>query len=363
MLEQKDMIVVPKNPFIEEFVNFGKDESWAALFNVLATGAAEMLPISDPAYRAWVLSLAGPVFEKIGFSVEHLRDAYKERAATDDNSRKPFFSYLGQGLKNSLPSLAKDVAIHDPLYVLAMHQGINAFPDVPPSLLAATSFVAAIAAVATLDVSYNELRHAMLSRNLTKKGFSRTKYYESRFLVDNASSSDALTNAQTIFSELRKRYALDITATGTYHDQYVTSTIPVRNNRDSKIRQRTRNGYGTHTSSQVVFTRTTKQARENDQYQFFPQHKDKFYKTEGSLDDILPYGTGPIHTIGFTRHMARDPNGLFASLDVSDSLLVLELKVHEDTNLLVDAMRYVMRETNYSQTTHGKFTISSQGRT
>ena len=135
----EEPIKIPQNPFWEVFRRFGRDEAIAMIINVIGT-----LIISFFTAIPILLSVAGPVIEKIGFFPANFIEARKIYKTTPKNQRKHLFHYIKKAMKRSFTSLTEDILVHDPLYIFFMFFGIIIYPVIPVWILAVISFILAV---------------------------------------------------------------------------------------------------------------------------------------------------------------------------------------------------------------------------
>lgn len=180
-------IQLPQNPYWQVFKRFGRDEIIALLVNVIGT-----VLVSTFTNSALILSLTGPIIEKIGFFPMHIWEAWKVYKTTPQ--RRNFLHYISKAFKNGMTSLTEDILVHDPIYILLMMLGISIYPGIPIWLLSATSFVAAVVAVTGLEVTWKELQYWKYKKKMQAAGFEVEVYYEARFYVKNTEDPSNLLN-------------------------------------------------------------------------------------------------------------------------------------------------------------------------
>jgi len=171
-------IIVPGSPFWNVFKRFGRDESIAMIINVIGTAI-----VSFFFNAAWIISLAGPIVEKIGFFPAHFKEALDVYKTTPKEKRKGINHYFKRAMKGGSVSLLEDILVHDPIYILLMFLGLSLYTGTPAWLLSAASFIIAVFAVSGLEVGVTELRYKRYKNKLKKLGFEYEKYYESRFFI------------------------------------------------------------------------------------------------------------------------------------------------------------------------------------
>ena len=110
-------IIVPENPFWKVFKRFGRDEIIAMIFNISGTAIIAYILANRPdisiAMKLFLISIAGPVIEKIGFYPAHLYQGYKEYIGTD----KSLFKCLKFSLKNGSVSLIEDLFVAENIFL------------------------------------------------------------------------------------------------------------------------------------------------------------------------------------------------------------------------------------------------------
>src|SRR3989338_10901706 len=106
----QEPIHVPGNPYVEVFQRFGRDEAIAGILNIAGTAGISLLTQSPV-----ILSLAGPLIEKLGFFPAHFKEAWDVYRTTPEENREPLANYIKRALNGGSTSLLEDVLIHDPL--------------------------------------------------------------------------------------------------------------------------------------------------------------------------------------------------------------------------------------------------------
>jgi len=377
-------IHIPQNPFYEVLTRFGKDEAMAMLVNVVGTaglawameqGMGASLSKND---RDVVLAATGPVIEKVGFFPAHLKEAWEVYKTTPQDEREAFSYYVKKGLKEGSKSLLEDVLIHDPMYGLLMYKGLQMYPQTPAWMMATLSFVAAVFAVAGLEVGYNELQYVREKHKWKKAGFGEESYYEARFLMSSEQKKE------NFLFQMERDFSLSETMVGKYHDVYIPHTLPTYSGRNARLRLRQRvleaEGRDVKTA-QIVYTRAAEMAtKTQEQFRYFLSRKDKLYlKLEGEMPSTIEElanvdvraklqavrAEGGTEIIDFERTVARTERGLLVAVDMIEGdspFYIVELKVHKDTQLLQHAMRYVMLEFPVLHTTQTKYELVSRTR-
>ena len=374
-------IKLPSSPFWDVFKKFGRDEAIAMIINVAGTAGLEYL-LSTPfagsvsaGTKEVALTVAGPIVEKAGFFPGHFKEAWDAYRAAPVDERDSLSTYFTQAVKGGSKSLLQDILIHDPIYMGLMYAGLRTHPETPAWIIATTSFVAAVFAVAGLEIGANELMYKRYRRALQKAGFGEEPYLESRFLID------AEKKPEEVIENVVDRFNLSHVKKGQYHDRYFENSLPRYNNRSPLLRLRRRiieeEGMEIK-SAQIVYTRASEiVGKEPEQFRYFPQQKDKMYFL---LDQEMPESMDEISDervrrllkraqkeqsenytdVHFERTVASDPSSLLVSVDQvqhSNPFYVLELKTFNDKRLLREAMNYVMAEFPVLQTTYRKLDL------
>ena len=371
-------ISVPENPFWKVFKTFGRDELNALLLSLLATlgvtGLLKVFPL-PVFWSATLLALSGPVFEKLGFFVWHIKDAIEVYASSPLDSRKRFRYYAKRAFRGGMKSLIWDILVHDPIYIALMFGGMYFNPSTSAWLLVPVAFGIAVMLVALLDVGLGEFRYKLLYLKLRGLGFKRVSYLESRFIMNKDTESPDLTalfekslgNSVTVVSPKVKII--------TYVDKYYETDLPEYNGRSPllRIRRKVKDSIQQN-RLQVVFTRAEEQTNKTlSQYRFFPQKKDKYScsvveESLGALSNEklrmfarkITKESEPIRTVSFSRHVISD-KCLYMAVDEIGGVApckVIELKVFSDgIQTLRKAMRCVMNDYSVTQTTYNKIML------
>ncbi len=362
----EEPIKIPESPFWAVFKRFGRDEALAMVINI--GGTALMTLISS---NPLLLSIAGPIVEKIGFFPAHIKEAWDVYKTTPLERRKSLFTYVKKAFKGGTTSLIEDILIHDPFYILLMYFGLQIYAGTPAWLLSAASFVLAVIAVSGLEVGWTELQFFLFKKRLFKKGFEGEKYYEARFLIS------AKKKPQEVLKKLAKVFKLGNMTTLDYQDTYYENKLSDFSGRTPKLRLRYRTSRKKTfmQTAQITYTRAYQLAKGTlEQHRFFPINKEKLYFMldqkmpksiqeikdkkvrvflKKSLDDETP------KKVNFSRTVAHNDE-LLISVDKIISnrpFYLMELKVYKNTDLLKEVMRHVMREYPVVQITHGKHDI------
>ena len=379
-------IRIPGSPYWSVFKRFGRDEALALIVNVLGTGALGWLVASGAVYTlltlagldaeavwaSWgvlALSVVGPVVEKVGFFIGHVWDAWGIYKTTREEDRQPLQHYLKRVVKGGMTSLIEDVLIHDPCYIALMWLGQSFYPAAPVWLLAFVSFIVAVAFVPFVEWGLQELvfnRHLAMAR---RHGFEMEPYYETRFHISKNVPPEEL------IANMAKVFGLEIIEEPLhYSNLYFDCQLPEISGRKAEFRLRwrtnTSRGKGMLKTAQIVWTRATEYRGALDQHRYFPIRKLKLYAT---LKGTKPQNFDCISDqdvrwvaqkvsdgeclgeVVFTRKIARSQD-LLVSADVSrkGAGYIVEIKTRDNVPLLIQAMRYLMRQYPVVQTTEGK---------
>jgi hypothetical protein len=257
-----------------------------------------------------------------------------------------------------------------------MWLGQTVYPETPAWLLAPTSFILAVAAVAVGEVAVTEGRYKLMRRKLRRSGFGEEGYFESRFLIKKQVKPGEVIRAVAQEFDLPEPFERK------YHDKYFRTSLPQFNGRIPKLRlrQRDRREGGQYQSAQIVYTKASEMAKRHpEQFNYFPQRKEKMYFVfedhmpwdipeipDRSVRSIVKRATkrdGTRNELTFVRTSANTPETLYVSSDEVHRgehrpFYVVELKTYEDTDLLKQAMRFVMDNFPVAQTTAGKLELS-----
>lgn len=353
-------IKVPENPFWTVFKRFGRDELIAMFVNVIGTAIVSVFSAS-----AVILSLAGPIIEKVGFFPAHFKDAWTVYKTTPINKRKKLSFYFKNAVKDGSVSLFEDILVHDPLYIILMYIGLKIYPQTPVWLLATASFIIAVILVAILEVTVTEIRYWLFKRRFKSKKCGVESYYEARFYVDKKEDPKRVLKKITKEFNLGKIYDLK------YADTYFNNSFPSFSGRSARVRLRNRTGKNNEyiKSVQIVYTRASEFAQNKyDQFRYFPIKKEKIYFVfNGKMpESILSIKNKDIKKslskkvqnkhkhLKFNRLISHNEELLASSDKVNEGSFLVELKVHRDKKLLMKAMRFVMKEFSLTQTTKGK---------
>ena len=360
----QEPIAIPGSPFWNVFKRFGRDELIAMIINVFGTTIMALFSAN-----VLLLSIIGPLVEKIGFFPAHFRDAWKVYKTTRRKRRKSFFFYFKKAVRGGMTSLIEDILIHDPIYILLLFIGLKVYAGSPVWLLSAASFVIAVIVVAGAEVGFTEFRFWNFKRKMKRKGFGFESYYESRFFISKER------DPKEVIDLLAKTFNLKFFKTLTYNDYYLDNRLPHYSDRLPKIRIRSRTSErnkGMMRTTQIVFTRAAEISGEKlEQHRFFPARKEKLYYflKKNEVGDINLVKNSKIKNalksfviksekqhVKFTRMFVNSKDLLVSAdkVQARKPFYVLEIKSHKNKKLLIEVMRFVMRELPVMQTTYGK---------
>lgn len=368
----EEPIRLPGSPFWNVFKRFGRDEMIALVINTVGTTIIGLFAVPLA-----LLAFVGPVIEKVGFFPAHIKEAIELYRSTPKNHRRSLWSYLKKAIKNGSVSLFEDLLIHDPLYIL-LFLALSLYPGIPVWLIAAVSFIAAIVAVSWLEVTWHEIRYWLFQWKLKRAGFGKDSYFEARFFLHSDGEE-----TKELIGKLREGLKLSDPKELEYCDTYFANTLPKFSGRSPILRLRER-ALGTcdvQTPSQksqtvqIVYARTQEeQEKKVDQFRFFLIAKEKFYYR---LRDPMPKTIAEIGNpkveallkadkeykqVVFRRTLMHDETKkLLVTIDEPTKEThhcVIEIKVRNNPNLLIGAMRFVMTEFPATQTTMPKSELS-----
>ncbi len=348
----------------------------ALLINALGTTLVSFFTAS-----ALFLAIIGPAIEKVGFFPAHIWEAIALYRIESKKERKKLTPYLWRALCNGSVSLIEDVLIHDPLYIL-LFLGLSRWPGIPVWLISSSSFIAAVIAVAWLEVGWNECRYAQLKKRIRRSGFEEEHYLETRFLLDSRAHFDGL------IAKLTPHFNFQADTPREYRDLYFETALPHLSSRKPLVRVRCRTlspadswwtpnypwllNQTTAESIQVVYGRPQEEnSNAHDQFRFYLLKKDKFYLMEKNPPDanpvqsIAPYknllrAKNPAQKISFRRMLLHDPAHQELAIAMDSPLLgnlphcIIEVKAWRSTPALLHLMRLIMRELPAIQTTMSK---------
>lgn len=349
-------IILPENPFWKVFKRFGRDEMISLIFNVIGTVIIAYIIKQNQnfseGFKIFLISIAGPIVEKIGFYPAHLYEGWKEWKL--DKSKK-LGKCLWSSFKNGSVSLLEDLLIHDPVYIGLMYLGQTVYIGTPEWLLAFSSFIIAVIVVSIAEVSFIELMFKRFKYSLGNK-FKKEKYYESRFYVDY----DHI-NPDTFIQKISKKFDLDSRRNYWFEDIYYKAKLSNYNGRIGKVRKRIiEKEEGCVIKYQITYTKAGEIPQQTlSQYRFFINEKEKFI-TDIEKNSLKYCNTNIFSSLRFIRKSALKKDGLYAAIDTvinGNKYAVIELKVFNDLELIKSAMKFIMDEFNVIQTTHGKSDI------
>lgn len=378
ILEKKlseEPIVLPGSPFWEVFKVFGRDELIALFINTGGT-----FTMANFVRSPLLISVTGPVVEKFGFFLAYFKEAWEIYSTTPKTQRESIGSYTSIAFKRGFSSFQKDVLVHDPLYTFLLYFGLKAYPQTPAWMLSILSFVTAVGAVATLEVTVNELRFYNQVLKYKRAGFGLESYLESRFFIKDI-------DPEKILSDFSSEFGLLVKNEMHYHDRYFENNLKTFNCRRPvlRFRQRSREEGGQMQTLQIAYTRASEIARSKPgQFNYYPTLKNKLWiplsqempwKVEDITDSKLRGICKKIvsgekyHDVFFERSIVRDPKTILISIDrvnpeSSAPFTVIEIKSHMDEKskaMLISAMRYLMLKYEVVQTTHTKSALTSPG--
>jgi hypothetical protein len=357
-------IKLPGSAFWNVFKRFGRDELIALFISTIGTVIFGYFFMSKI-----VLSLVGPVVEKIGFFPGHIAEAKQLYKTTDPVKRKSKLYYFKKAVKGGSMSLLEDLLVHDPIYIILMYLGLTFYPQTPLWILAALSFIIAVVLVSGGEVLYTEIRYIAFKRNLKKMGCRIEDYYEARFLISTK------TTPGDISTKIAKQFNLNRMRSVSYSDQYIENNLPSFSGRKPLMRIRAVSGKNQkkRKSIQIVFVKPNEASMGSlDQYRYFPIKKDKvYYEIRSPINELRELGNNKFgrfakkysvkldKKITFSRDIMKGGELLISIDKLQDKeYFIVELKVFSDVNLLIKAMKYIMNEFSVIQTTMPKSEIS-----
>jgi hypothetical protein len=252
-----------------------------------------------------------------------------------------------------------------------MFIGLKIYPQTPVWLLATASFIIAVILVSILEVTVTEIRFYLFKKKFKSKNFGVESYFEARFFVDKKENSKKVLDKISKEFNLGKSYSLD------YKDTYFNNTFNSFSGRSARVRLRNRTSHDKKylKSIQIVYTRASEFAQDKyDQFRYFPIKKEKIYFV---LDGVMPASIADIKNetvknaiskrvqekhkhLNFKRLVVHNEELLASADQVREGSFLLELKVYKDKQLLMKAMRFVMKEFSLTQTTKGKSDLYPQ---
>jgi len=366
----ENSIHIPKSPFLEVLTSLGADEALSGVFNVGGTAIVDGL---FPGSSELLKSVTGPVVEKVGFIPIHIINAIKEYKTLPEEIKGNKKDHIMKELKKLGRNLKLDICIHDPLYISMMMYGLNAYPNVPASLISFTSFVLGVFTAAAIETTGIELGYLGNTKILQSKGFEKESYYEARFLIRNSQYY------KDLLKSLSDKFELSDIKEREYHDIYYPDIkLPSYNERNPKLRLRNRTSNSENLqTAQIIYTRSNRLSKSsNEQFNYFLQRKDKFYfelnqEMPTCIEEIennrvrkkllKSLKSNNTRTIDFERAIVSNDKTLYVATDKILSkrpFYVLEIKVRKDKELLKKAMMHVMYNFPFIQTTYGKLQLS-----
>lgn len=370
-----DLIRLPGSPFWNVFRRFGRDELIALLVGAVGTVLVGFFTTS-----VLLLAITGPIVEKIGFFPGHFHAVWRRRRKTDEAQRRSRLKDVRSALRGGLVSLTEDVLVHDPIYVMLFF-ALSQYRGIPIWLIAFSSFVIAVIAVAWLEVAVNELRYIHFKRSLLRAGFRVDRFHEARFVLRPGFSTQEVVDILTEGLQLRVEGKVE------YTDRYWANSLPTFSGRSPTIRFRRQMpgswknegdsplpGFcepDAPITAQVVYARPQEEnAGVIDQFRYFVVPKNRFSLP---LDDGLPASREDIKNSKLAEMICGDAEYAIVSVvrivlsDASKALsvtvdapnddasgCVIELKTAKGSDLLLEAMRYVMKELPVAHTTRSK---------
>jgi hypothetical protein len=382
------LIEIPPNPYFGFGMRLGRDELTAWLISTGATFAASGLlhffgrdiPLAT---HALILAVVGPIMEKPGIFFHYFKDAFREYRAAESAGRKSPRRYVGKALRAGWPSLRADLLYHDPIYVVLLWLLLlvtGAQSVIGATLLAAASFITALAIATVLDVLWVDFTYRRLHRRLCRVGFVTKSYYETRFLVDP--EGDEKFSPEKVLNRLQAHFFLPVRSSCSYRDVYITRhSLSVYNERKPYLRFRRRvaeDGSVTKQAVQVMYTRAreVRGARDN-LYRCFSALKQKS-GFDFAQDADMPWSAkeisdprvrreverlasvGARREVRFKRHIAMDPKGVFISVDIPPAppaiggAYWIEVKIKDDITRLQEVSDYIAWKLPVRATTRTK---------
>jgi len=398
--ELADLIEIPENPYIHFGKELTKDEMIAMAIGGAATYGADLLLNAlfsgecPRAIRAPVLGFVQPIAEKPALTYRHIRKAYKDNPKKGKRrTLQGHKEIIIEGLRDSAPIMRADILYHDPyqwMIMTGLTAGINPDSSLEVVLLQGASFLIALAGAAATEVKSVDLRYKYLTRKLVESGFGSLSYFESRYLVTPESRDHS---PRQVIERIIEEFELPEKISWSYHDNYMRRLkIDKFNAWKPYVRFRERNeedGDRIMRSTQVNFTNAFQVKRKKRSlYNCYACAKRKFFlpiqgeemvwDSEGIEDPKVRKRIQKIereteyHRVRFWREGSRDPEGLFVTVDVPYSLgdgkpdlenfrgrYWIEVKVHEDLGLLLDANDYIAKHFPVDSTTKNKLELTA----
>lgn len=366
------------NPVISFGKQLGRDEIYAAVLAAVVTAIAywilDFAFEGEPETMVLVMALpiVGPVLEKPGLLAHYVGEGVS-------NWRKEggsFWSQIGKSLFDGRAwrTLRADLLFHDPAYAVLLSVGIALLAPqsgIAVGFLSVLSFFGAVMIAAAMEVGLVELAYRRQTDRLKHQGFDGEEYYETRYLIV---ADDDRHAPEAVLDRIIERFNLGNRSALFQKDSYfVRNNLGNYNGRAAKLRLRSiqdeTTGKVQARMLQVVYTRPDEYARNAASlFRCFPIRKAKFIRHLGNdidekkvLEAFKVRGDGG--DVAFSRIVARDPDGLFVSMDVmsrddkAHSTYWIEVKVRDDLELLGKANEFIAMNFPVRGTTKGKFDI------
>ncbi len=357
----KKSIHIPEHPYKTEITSFGRDEMAWLTVNTIWTAVIDYMLHNFPDVSEWVrkslLSVGWPVVEKIGFFIPHLVQwLIKQHKNKEKNIKKLLqetFSWWSE-------TLIKDIFLHDPLYIWMMYLGQEITPQTPTVLLSFVSFISALLVVWMIKVWFDEGKFRYFCQTLQKRGFLQETYYEARIHINSSKE------AEKIFEDILKEFSIEERNTREYNDTYYApKDFKYLGGRTARIRERIRKNIDEVLYTwQLLFTKPQEyKTKDYEQYRYFPIKKNKFAFKADSIQEVrnvlqIFQKQQEWKQVQFQRRYGNDPYWLLVTMDTlqqwANKKYVIELKVHQDLDLLKEAIKKVLTDTSWEQHTHGK---------
>lgn len=338
----KKHISLPEHPFIQSVKTFWYDESIAGVFNVWWTLIFDkILQVTDKT----ILSIAGPIIEKIWFFWRSTHEVYKIYQQTPPQERLKIIHYGQMIIRSWWESLMKDILLHDPIYGVLMYYWLKNHEQTPSWIISLVSFVLAAFVISLWEYWYSEVRYLHLKHLIKNLWFNLESYEECKMLINSN------INECEIFETLQEPFGLWETSKRIYKDTYLSNTKETYSSQKISARIRSRSIDGNTNikidSTQIVFTKAQQhKTKDIEQYNYFPIKKHKFYRKWHHIDDIehLIWDTKNISHKELSRTLSNNPNGLLVAVDVeSNWKKAIELKTFcHQRFILIEAIRALM---------------------
>lgn len=350
--EKLTWIDVPESQIIKETKDFGSAELLSGVVTIIATFFATGV-VTNP----FLMSLVGPVIEKVGFFIWEFIKAVKERMR---NRKKALKALFKDGLRGGTTNLIVDVLAHDPLYIIIMTL-LLAFTNIEPVYAAAVSFLAAIPLASAAKTGGEEFLHGVL-RFFSKMRFKWESYFETRFLVLEG------VDANKVFDDFSKAFRLSHYNKSSYHDVYYRHSLPLFGSRLGLVRNRNVEDLsGTeHSFRNVEFSYTLGKKRTfpGSEFNLFYAHKEKgkaYIRGPGKLPWIVRrFIKRRVRVIDFTREIRYDKE-IRIVLDTVKAgrkrFHIMEIKSYHESKEFFRAMQYLLRHGSVMTTTFSKYWI------